>query len=364
MINQVLDANAAQLKAIDLPALPDRPLISVIIANYNYGQYVGEAIESALRQSYSHLEVVVCDDGSTDNSRELIARYEQQDSRVRLLSKENGGAASAMNTAYAASHGDIICLLDADDVFLPEKLEKVVTAFKRSPRSGTCIHRLLKMDSAGRTFSYPRPLRLVEGWVGDQALHHGGRVSRMLPSASTMSFRRPVTDLLFPIGPHLRRLADGYLFGTSQFITEICVVHETLAHMRIHSDNISSAREYTADFVIRLLADMKSLLNLQKDFLARHYGGAVADQLRLENDSHYWSFLLALHLLSDGASQEVCGEPLNTVVNHIHPFRQRLLARILLGLPRRVSQQALRAWTGPSTSTAMIAWTARHVLRI
>src|SRR5215213_900396 len=94
------------------------PLVSVIIDNYNYGRFLREAIDSALGQTYPRVEVIVVDDGSTDDSRAVIAAYGD---RVVPVLKENGGQASAFNAGFAASRGELICFLDADDTFMPEK---------------------------------------------------------------------------------------------------------------------------------------------------------------------------------------------------------------------------------------------------
>lgn len=107
-----------KLKPIPLEPLPDSPLVSILMPNYNYGRYIGEAIESVLRQTYPHWELIICDDGSTDNSCEVVKRYQDKDSRIKLIQKENGGMASALNAAYRECKGDIICLLDSDDVFV------------------------------------------------------------------------------------------------------------------------------------------------------------------------------------------------------------------------------------------------------
>ena len=79
------------------------PLVSIVINNYNYGRFVGSAIESALEQSYSNTEVIVVDDGSTDTSREVIASFGD---RIGAVLKANGGQASAYNAGFAASKGD------------------------------------------------------------------------------------------------------------------------------------------------------------------------------------------------------------------------------------------------------------------
>ena len=95
---------------------------TIIINNYNYGRFLAAAIESALNQTYADTEVVVVDDGSTDNSRQIIAGY---GNRIRPVLKTNGGQASAFNAGFAASTGDVICMLDSDDLFYPNKVERI-----------------------------------------------------------------------------------------------------------------------------------------------------------------------------------------------------------------------------------------------
>jgi glycosyltransferase involved in cell wall biosynthesis len=102
------------------------PLVSIVIDNYNYDLFLAQAIDGALGQTYSNIEVVVVDDGSTDNSCDVIARYGD---RIVSVLKTNGGQASALNAGFAASKGEVICLLDAYDLFLPEKVSEVVELF-------------------------------------------------------------------------------------------------------------------------------------------------------------------------------------------------------------------------------------------
>src|SRR5579862_7959674 len=100
-------------------------LASIIINNYNYGRFLPEAIDSALQQTYPHTEVIVVDDGSTDRSREIIAAYGD---RIIPVLKENGGQTSAVNSGFAASHGDVVLFLDADDALEPSAVEQAVRA--------------------------------------------------------------------------------------------------------------------------------------------------------------------------------------------------------------------------------------------
>jgi glycosyltransferase involved in cell wall biosynthesis len=101
-------------------AARDEPLVSVIIPCYNQAHYLGEAIESVLNQSYRHFEIVVVDDGSTDNTAEVAAGY----SEVKLLRQQNQGRpAVGRNNGFRQSSGDYIIFLDADDRLVPDALE-------------------------------------------------------------------------------------------------------------------------------------------------------------------------------------------------------------------------------------------------
>src|SRR5688572_20554111 len=103
-----------------------RPMVSIIINNYNYGNFLRAAIDSCLKQIYPFKEVIVVDDGSTDDSKDIILSY--GDKIIPLL-KENAGQASCFNAGYNICHGDIILFLDADDFLADNALEKIVDAF-------------------------------------------------------------------------------------------------------------------------------------------------------------------------------------------------------------------------------------------
>lgn len=96
------------------------PLVSVVIPTYNYGHCVAEAVESALTQTYPNVEVIVVDDGSTDDTRARLAPYGD---RIRYIYQPNAGLSAARNTGIRAARGSYIALLDSDDAFHPRKLE-------------------------------------------------------------------------------------------------------------------------------------------------------------------------------------------------------------------------------------------------
>ncbi len=106
------------------------PLVSVVIPSYNHARYVPEAVESALAQVGCRTEVIVVDDGSTDNTREVLARFGD---RIRYIFQENQGHSAARNTGIRAAQGEWIALLDADDYWHPQKTQRQLAALEREP---------------------------------------------------------------------------------------------------------------------------------------------------------------------------------------------------------------------------------------
>src|SRR5260370_3979928 len=137
-----------------LPAVPDDPSVSVIITSYNYAAFISGALDSVLSQDYRKLEVIVADDGSSDATPEIVRKYANADPRVSLISGENAGQPRNTNRGFAASSGDIICFLDADDEFAPGKISAVlrhsrlfrnaayacIPCTPSTPSSATCLH--------------------------------------------------------------------------------------------------------------------------------------------------------------------------------------------------------------------------------
>src|SRR5687767_14870783 len=121
-------------------------LVSIIVNNYNYGQFIEQAIDSALHQTYSPKEVLVVDDGSTDDSRRVIGCFGD---KITSILKDNEGQASTFNAGFARSRGDVVIFLDADDFLLPTAAENAVRQFDRS--DVVKVHwPLWEVDEAGK----------------------------------------------------------------------------------------------------------------------------------------------------------------------------------------------------------------------
>src|SRR5262249_36775607 len=142
------------------------PTVSVIIATYNYGRYLAGAVESALGQTLPELEVIIVDDGSTDNTPEVAASY-VRDRRVQYERLDHIGQSAAKNAGIGLAQAPFIAFLDADDVWLPSKLEKQLALFQANPQLGVAYARRLLIDADGRRLDYEQPV-LYRGRVVEQ----------------------------------------------------------------------------------------------------------------------------------------------------------------------------------------------------
>ncbi len=145
-----------------------REMISIIIPTYNRGSRVKIAIESALSQTYKDFEIIVVDDGSTDNTREILNPYKDH---IRYFYQENRGVASARNKGIRESRGEFIAFLDSDDYWLPEKLEMQADYFKTHPDVSMVYSRhWKKFEQTGEKELRPKNRKLVKGYIYSHVL--------------------------------------------------------------------------------------------------------------------------------------------------------------------------------------------------
>ena len=181
-----------------------QPLVSVLIANHNYGRFLKQCIRSILTQTYPRIEIIVVDDGSTDNSRAVLSSFGQS---VHAIYQENKGQAAALSRAFAASHGELIALLDADDGWYPFKAATVVETFEQQPEAQWLRHKLALVNERLEPLGSVVPS------------YHG---SRMIPgdpllmleagfiAGTSLVMRRSLAEKVFPVDipPHLALHAD------------------------------------------------------------------------------------------------------------------------------------------------------------
>ena len=113
-------------------------LVSIVTPCYNGSRYVAETIESVLAQTYEKWEMLIVDDGSKDNSAEIIRKYAEKDDRIRLIQQPNGGSANARNHGIREANGQYIALLDADDLWKPEFLKEQIDFMKE--KNTLCVY--------------------------------------------------------------------------------------------------------------------------------------------------------------------------------------------------------------------------------
>src|SRR5581483_5739386 len=225
-------------RPVPLSPMPQRPLVSVLITNYNYGAFVARAIRSVLDQTYGHFELVIVDDGSTDNSIEIIEPFARLDARIRLIRKPNGGMASSWNAGFAQCSGDIFCPLDADDTFAPGKLSAVVEFLRSRPRAGLLIHAMTVIDAQDHPIQQlPFLTAFEQGWIADKVLRRGGRW-RYMPT-SAVCFRREMARYFLPV-PEKAFFghAESLAVTLGPLLTEVAAIGEALSCYRVHGASI------------------------------------------------------------------------------------------------------------------------------
>ncbi|MEM8722317.1 MAG: glycosyltransferase family A protein [Cyanobacteria bacterium P01_G01_bin.39] len=210
------------------------PLVSVLISNYNCDRYLPIAIDSALNQTYLNTEIIVVDDGSRDNSRQTIESYTN---RITAIFKDNGGQASAINAGFAASKGEIICLLDADDLWLSSKIEQVVAAFNHYPQAAVVYHKVQNIDATAVPQGKPwPPYKPIVGNIEPLMSKTGGWWP--FPPSTALSFNRQFLTTVMEIPPQEYRLcADAYLADLAPFFGEVVGIDLVLSQFRQHDAN-------------------------------------------------------------------------------------------------------------------------------
>jgi len=327
-----------KLKPMELPSLPKNPLVSVLIANYNYEKYIGEAIESVLSQTYQNFEIVICDDGSMDNSLEVIRKYAERDNRIKYVAKENGGQSSALNNAFNLSRGSIVSILDADDVYLPTKLEKVVNAFVYNRGAGFVGHPLRVVDTHSRVLKDVHGRRLAKGWLAPTILAGGAAI---LPAASGIVLRREVAEICFPLPPEFRTLADCALRERAALVTICDTIPKTLALYRQHGLNVTGASGVTnLDRIEKAMHQVRIILGDRAAFIKKVYGIDVDSTMQELWEKHEIAGFLSARALLSGDS------PPRNALDSLRSTRQTRAWRLLFTLPRPVAIQLFKLWWG------------------
>lgn len=206
-----------------------------MIDTYNSGQFIEQAIESVVTQDFppEQMEILVVDDGSTDNTASVVAEFAP---RVQYLRKDNGGQASALNCGLERARGEIVAFLDGDDYWLPGKLARVVEEFYKLPETGMVYHGFYWCDSSGGQ------LRNAQA-RGSSGFIPSNRKSLLnydlCHPTSTLAFRSRVLQRLLPVPESLVIQADAHLFACVIFVAPVAYIDEPLTAYRVHASNAS-----------------------------------------------------------------------------------------------------------------------------
>src|SRR5271170_502401 len=253
------------------------PLFTVLIDAFNYGRYIAEAVRSVLEQYFpaAQVEILVVDDGSTDDTAERLEKF---GGAIRYLKKPNGGQASAFNFGWPHARGEFIALLDADDVWLPNKLRRIDEAFLRQPDAGMTYHRLYEWTEDGKLATGGHFIP-VSGRVTDSRF---SLLCYPMMQASSLVFRRRALEDLLPIPEVLRTQADAYLTALIIFISPVLAVDEYLAKYRIHGANLFHCQnaEPSRSQLENRVAMREALVRAIREWLDKHGIAATTPNVR------------------------------------------------------------------------------------
>lgn len=212
-------------------------VVDIVINNHNYGAFLEEAIESACGQTHGRVNVLAVDDGSTDDSRRILARYGD---RIGLVLQERSGQAAALNAGMARCEGDVVIFLDADDVLRPEAAARVAAAFAADEGVSKVQFRMETIDAEGHPTGEIRPaphLPLPNGDVRSAELASPYDLVWMATSGN--AFRAEAVRRILPIpeGEYPVTGADWYLVHLTALLGRVVSLDAVGAGYRVHGAN-------------------------------------------------------------------------------------------------------------------------------
>jgi glycosyltransferase involved in cell wall biosynthesis len=206
-------------------------LVSVVIPNYNYEEFVGDAIDSALALDWPDVEVIVVDDGSTDRSREVIGRYGD---RITAIFQPNSSHAAACNAGFARSRGDVIIFLDSDDFLDPSLIRELAAVWR--PGISKVQFQMKIVDSSGRPTgalfpqfdSVPTPAQIRKWFMTTGAYP--------TPPCSGNAYPRSFLEKIFPLDV-ADRFSDSCCLAAAPYLGDVVTIDKPLVGYRVHGRN-------------------------------------------------------------------------------------------------------------------------------
>lgn len=229
------------------------PLVSVVIPSYNARDYIKETVDSVLAQTYKNIEIFVVDDGSTDDTKEVLSLYGAA-GKIHYLYQQNAGQSAARNTAIAHAQGKYIALLDADDLFMPTKIEEQVAYLEAHPECGLSYCRLYHFFGSDLNrryvFSVPSPSGVLF-----KELLRGNFINPL-----SVVLRKELLDKYGAFEPTFRRLDEQALWLKLAFNNVMfCHLPKYLAYYRVHSSSLTNDAVYYRDTQKTLILFLKNI---------------------------------------------------------------------------------------------------------
>lgn len=245
--------------------------VSVIIPNYNYARYVDQAIESVLKQTYKNIELIVVNNGSTDDSLEVISRYSDH---IKLINQDNLGQSGSRNSGLRAVTGSFVAFLDADDFWEKDKIEKQLLLISEEVQLVYCGVATFR-ESDIRTVDYLSP-KYRGDCSGCFIQVPGGSI--VLSGESTALFSTTLLNKVGLFDEELNSTAGWDFFRRCSKFTEFDFIDESLTHYRLHDSNMSNSG-------VNVIRDMRKAYN--KMFLDTGWQISTTEENNLRRSLEY-----------------------------------------------------------------------------
>lgn len=299
--------------------------ISVLIPAYNHGRYLAAAIQSVLDQSCRDFELVILDDGSTDNSLDVIRSF--NDPAIRLFQQANQGPHAAINRAVELSSGEYISILNSDDLYHPRRLQACLTVLEQNPQAGAVISRVAGIDDEGRPVSRKTSVH-IRAWLDwyQEALplFQGNRffpavfAKNLLITTSNYFLRRSVLEKTGPFRP-LRYAHDWDMLIRLAAVSDIHLLDQELLCYRIHTAN--TVHEQHSEKRVRFEVNWLVAQNLRHCCEGE---AGLREIMGLLAENHYVSLPALLYILAWGQHNNS-----EALLDFAHPVTGKIISELL-----------------------------------
>jgi len=232
--------------------------ISVIVPTYNRADIISETIGSVLNQTYQNFEIIVVDDGSIDNTREIIVNI--NDPRIKYIYQENAGPSAARNNGIKNAQGEYVAFLDSDDIWLPEKLEKQVNIINDNPDIGmvSCWAEGVSHDLKQVLYRKASKINCQKDFIRGMLFDPDNTIN----GTPTFVIKKEYFDKVGYFPENMKLLEDWDMWFRAALESEYCCINEVLAKFRTHSSlstsiNINEAEDLYLTFLERAISNKK-----------------------------------------------------------------------------------------------------------